>query len=134
MVKKKRGWQLLPEKKLKPTVPEATQLLLKEEADRLIETVIKPQHIKPPPTDDRFNYLVDVYSKWYRNYFYLISKYNCPSPNAIAPSFELKFIRMEYVSDDKFNLAYMRHTEKWYEIYQEKSMAECLKMAMDFPP
>ena len=102
--------------------------ILKEKADGIIENVLKPEHIKPPPTDNDFNYLVDIYSKWYRNYFYFCAKYNCPSPNAISPSFERKFARMEYVGNERFNLSYMRHTEQWWEIYQELTMLECLKL------
>jgi hypothetical protein len=136
MIKKKpkRIWQLVPEKKPKPKVPDTTKLLLTEEANKLIETVIKPRYIQPPPTDNDLNYLVDVYSKWYQNYFYLISRYNCPSPKALASSFELKYIRIEYVDENKYNLAYMRHTGQWYEIRQECPMLECLNMAIDYPP
>jgi hypothetical protein len=94
---------------------------------------IKPQHIKPPSTDNDFNYLVDIYSKWHQNYFYFCAQYNCPSPNAISPSFEAKFARMEYVGDDKFNLSYMRHTGQWCEIYQKLPMLECLKLIAEEP-
>jgi len=31
--------------------------------------VLKPPHVKPPSGDERFNYIVDIYSEWYRNYF-----------------------------------------------------------------
>jgi len=34
---------------------------------------------------------------------------------------------MEYVGDDKFNISYMRHTEKWGKVYQEMSMLDSLK-------
>jgi len=111
----------------KTKVPDAVKETLTEKASLLIENVIKPNHISPPPTDHNFNYLVDVYSKWYRNYFYFCSTYNCPHPNAIAPSFEIKWARMEYVGEDKFNVSYMRHTEKWAEVYQEISMIDSLK-------
>ncbi|HCS91670.1 MAG TPA: hypothetical protein DIW77_16900 [Chromatiaceae bacterium] len=120
-------------RRAKPQVPDSTKRILKEKADELIENVLKPEHIKPPPTDKDFNYLVDIYSKWYRNYFYFCAKYHCPSPHAIAPSFETKFARMEYMGNEKFNLAYMRHTEKWWEIYQELTMPECLKLIVEEP-
>jgi hypothetical protein len=105
----KRSWSATPPKKIKLTVPVSTQVMLKEKADKLIDDVIKPQYVKPAPTTDDYNYIADIHSKWYRNYFYFCATYNCPSPNAISPSFETKFARMEYVADNKFNLAYMRH-------------------------
>lgn len=119
--------------KTKPKVPESIKLMLTDKANELIENIIKPNHISPPPTDNNFNYLVDIYSTWYRNYFYFCSKYNCPGPNAIAPSFDIKWARMEYVGDDKFNISYMRHTEKWAEVFQDISMIDSLKAITEEP-
>lgn len=107
--------------------------MLKEKADEIIENVLKPEHIKPDPTDNDFNYLVDIYSKWYQHYFYLFATYNCPSPDAVSPTYETKFARMEYVDNDRFNLSYMRHTEQWCELYQGMSTLECLKAIAEEP-
>ncbi|MGK7893492.1 MAG: hypothetical protein AB4372_07680, partial [Xenococcus sp. (in: cyanobacteria)] len=106
---------------------------LQEKADEIIETTLKPKHIKAPNPDNDFNYLVGIYSKWYRNYFYFCAKYNCPSPRAISPSFETKFARMEYIGNERFNLSYMRHTGKWWEIYQELTMLECFQHILEEP-
>ncbi len=46
----KRSWSATPPKKIKPTVPVSTQSILKEKGDKLIDDVIKPQHVKPAPT------------------------------------------------------------------------------------
>ena len=119
--------------KTKPKVPESIKLMLTDKANELIENIIKPNHISPPPTDNNFNYLVDIYSTWYRNYFYFCSKYNCPGPNAIAPLFDIKWARMEYVGNDKFNVSYMRHTEKWAEVFQDISMIDSLKAITEEP-
>ena len=107
MANKRKSWISASPRRTKPQVPDSTKRVLQEKADELIENVLKPEHIKPPPTNNDFNYLVDIYSKWYRNYFYFCAKYNCPAPNAISPSFEMKFARMEYVGNEKFNLSYM---------------------------
>ncbi|NJN21000.1 MAG: hypothetical protein HC812_07165 [Leptolyngbya sp. RL_3_1] len=114
-------------RKKKHKAPDDLKVALKTAADELIESTLKPKHIQPPPTDHDFNYLVDIYSKWYQSYFYFCSTYNCPGERAISPSFDDKFARMEYVGDGKFNLSYMRHTQKWWEIYQDLTMAECLE-------
>ena len=99
---------------------------VKAKTDSLIDNVLKPKYIKPPPEDNDFNYIVDIFSKWRGGYFYLCSKYNCPSPNAMAPSFNSNFARLEYIGGDKFNLAYMRHTGKWLDISFDLSLEECL--------
>ena len=78
---------------------------LKDEVDtkarELIETVLKPKHVQPPPTGHQLNYITDITTKWLGSKCYFVSIYACPGPNAISPSFETKFARMEYVGDGK---------------------------------
>jgi hypothetical protein len=126
-------WVKRPRRQARPKVPEAIKAKLELKAGELVESILKPIHIKPPREDEQFYYITDIYSKWYRNYFYFCSKYACPGPNAISPYFEAKFARMEYVGNEHFNLAYMRHTGKWCEIYMELSWDECLVAIRDAP-
>ena len=114
-------------------MPENVKVDVKTQADELIESYLKTTFIKPPPEDNRFNYLVDISSKWYRNYFYFCSRYCCPGPNAISPHFDDKFARFEYVGRDSYNLAFMRYTGKWQEVYFELTLEECLKSIRDEP-
>ena len=124
--KAKKIWLPSTTKKPNPQVPEDEKQLVLQKCNELIETEFKPKYIESPPTDNDWNYRVDIFGKWYRNYFYFCSIFNCPSPRAISPSFESKFARLEYVGKDCFNVAYMRHTEQWWEILQGLSLEECL--------
>ncbi len=124
----KKSWQVAPTKQIKPTASSSTQALLKEKADKLIDDVIKPKHVQSASISNDHNYIADIYSKWYRNNFYFCVIHNNPRANAISPSFETKFARMEFVADNQFNLAYMRYTGKWFEVSQAISMDECLKL------
>lgn len=133
MTRSKKIWVYNPPKSAKPKVSEAIKTKVLEKTNALIETVLKPQHIKPPPKNPQFNYLVDIYGKWYRNYFYLCGKYHCPCPNDLFPSFEGKFMRLEYVGENQYNLSYMRHTEQWWEIKQGISLEACLKTMREYP-
>jgi hypothetical protein len=38
---------------------------------------------------------------------------------------------MEYVGDNRFNLAYMRHTGQWWEVFQGLTLDECLKTIIE---
>ena len=129
----KRSWVAASTKRIKPTVPDTVKSMLKEKADKLIDEVIKPQHVKPAPTTNDYNYIADINSKWYRNYFYFYATYYCPSPNAIFPSFDTRFARIEYVANNPFNFAYMRHTEQWFELFEDLSMDDCLKLIEEDP-
>ncbi len=133
MVKRQKSWIYSPPKMAKPQVPDTVKTRVKIKASELIDSVLKPEHVKPPPEDNSFNYIVDIYAKWYRNYFYFCAKYRCPDPNCISEFFEERFARLEYVENDCFNLSYMRHTENWWEIYTGLSLDECLSAIKDEP-
>lgn len=131
--KPKKMWIYNPPKPAKPKVPEAIKIEVEKKCNELVEAVLKPKHIQPPPKDNQFNYLVDIYTKWYRNYFYFYAKYHSPGPYSIAPYFETGFARLEYAGNNKFNLSYMRHTNQWWEIYQGLTLQECLSAVKDEP-
>jgi len=133
MVKKRKQWVYSPSKPSAPKVPERVKAEVQQKADQLVETVLKPQHIEPPPKDHDFNYIVDLYTKWYRHYFYFCAKYCSPGPYARSPFFETKFARMEYIGEDNFNLSFMRHTDEWIEVRPDSSLDECLTAIKDDP-
>ncbi|NQE53037.1 hypothetical protein C5S29_05550 [ANME-1 cluster archaeon GoMg3.2] len=133
MAKNKMYWFYNPPKAPKPKVPESMKIEVKKVGDELIESVLKPKFIVPNPKEKRFNYIVDIFTKCYRNYFYFYAKYHSPGPNAIEPFFETGFARMEFISKNRFNLSYMRHTGKWWEIYPDSTLDECMNAIRDEP-
>jgi len=133
IAKNQQRWIYSPKKPKPPKVPESVKADVETRANDIIESYIKPTFIKPPPDEDRFNYLVDISSKWYRKYFYFCSRYCSPGPNAISPYFDDKFARMEYLGEDNYNLAFMRHTGKWQEIYHGRTLEECLQAVREDP-
>jgi len=66
-------------------------------------------------------------------YFYFVATYACPGPNAISPTFEVNFARLEHTALGRFNLAHMRHTGKWHELFAGLTLDECLKAIKDDP-
>ena len=126
MKKGQKVWSFKPEKPPKPKVSEKLKIEVETKAGDLIDSFLKPTHIKPPPEDERFSYVVGIYYGWYRNFFYFYAKYHCRAANCFAPFFETKFARMEYAGKDLFNLSYMRHTEQWFKLYNDLSLEECL--------
>ena len=133
MPKMRKMWVYSPPKPPAPEVPERVKIEVQTKADQLIATVLKPKHVQPPPEDNDFNYIVALFSKWYRHYFYFCAKYCSPGPNAIAPYFETKFARLEYAGGNRFHLSFMRHTGEWIQIYPNVSLDECLAAVKDDP-
>ena len=122
-----------PAKSPKPSVPESIKAELAAKALDLIENVLKPLHVLPPRPDAQRNYITDLSANWNRGYFYFITSYASPGPNALSPTFEKKFARMEYVGDGKFALSYLRHTGAWLGIHEALSVDESLKAIQDDP-
>jgi hypothetical protein len=100
----------------------------------LIDNVLKPKHVLPPPDKAQFNYITDIGAKWYRNYFTFFSIYAVPGPDALFPSFESKFARMEPLGDGKFALYAMRYTGKeWVGVLDGLTLEECMKAIQNDP-
>jgi hypothetical protein len=108
-------------------MPEDFKLTVQQKADEFLESYLKPNFILPPPKEPKWNYIVEIFTKWHQRYFYFCSQYRCVHPNCISEFFESRFARLEYVGDKKFNVSYMRHTEQWWEILQGLSLDECFE-------
>jgi hypothetical protein len=131
MPKQPKTWVLAPKKKPAPKVPDSLKTEVEQRAHELIETALRPKHVQPPPKSPRFNYIIDLWTNSHRSYFYFGTTYASPGPTAISPTFETKFARMEFVGRGRFNLSYMRHNDKWFELFTGLTLDECLELVRD---
>ena len=102
--------------------------VVQSKADLLVEK-LKKNHIRTPPPDHQFNYIVDIFTKWHGRYFYFCKKYRNPSPNRVSEFFERSYLRFDYVEDRNFDLSFMRHTGKWAQVYTDVELDECFRLA-----
>ena len=131
MATPREPWNIHPARK-RARVPASIKSEVEAKAKDLIETVLKPLHVKPPSPDERSNYVIDIKAEWYRGYFYFSSTYACAGPNALFPTFEHKFARMEYLGAGKFALYFMRYTgTEWVGILDDLTVAESMKAIQD---
>jgi len=86
-------WIYAPRAAPKASVPEAVKTEVSQQGQRLIDEW-KPQYIKAPPEDYQFNYIVDLFTKWHRNYFYFVAKYECPGPTARSRTIARRSVRV----------------------------------------
>lgn len=127
MAKRRNPGEIRPQKKAKSGLSDSLKAEVEARAAALIENVLKLRHVEAPAEDERFNYIIDIGAKWYGHSFYFFSTYACPGPNALSPTFESKFARMEYLGDGRFALYFMRHTGQWVGLYDALELDECLK-------
>lgn len=123
-----RGRTWVPSPPAKATVPDALKKLVQTKANELVERVLKPKYLKPPPKKRDWNYPIDIWTKWQGRFFYFGSTWASPGPNRIAPTFEHRFARLEFVGDRRCDLAYFRHTGKWWTIHTGLTLDECLEL------
>src|SRR6266700_4989649 len=133
MPKEINPWAMYPRKTSTAPLPEALKMEVTTKANDLIERVLKPKYIQPPPENPQFNYIVDIYGRWYHKSFYFIALYRVANPDAVESSFEAKFARMQYAGQQKFHLSYMRYTEKWVQLYTDLTVDECMEGIRDEP-
>jgi hypothetical protein len=131
MAAKRKPWDIRPSKKSASSIPAVLKKEVEFKARDLINDVLKPKYVRPPEKDAKFNYISDIAGKWYRQFYYFISTYKCPHPDALEPTFEQKFARMEYIGDDKFALYFMRYTGEWVGIHDAMSVDESMESIQD---
>lgn len=112
MAKQREAWLSGSTTKPKSSLPGTLKDEVDTKARELIETVLKPKHIQPPPEGSQLNCIVDITIKWLGSKCYLVSIYRTPRQE----TFEARFARMEFVGCDRFNLSFMRHTGQWVEL------------------
>ena len=57
----RKQWVYAPKKPTPPKVPETLNREVETKANELVESVLKPRHIKEPEPDPQFNYIVDIH-------------------------------------------------------------------------
>lgn len=126
--KPKAMWTWAPDRRTKPKVPDDLKKEVQTKANELVEKVLRLAYIKPPPEKAEWNYPTEIWTKWHSAFFYFGSTWASPGPDRVAPTFEVRFARMEYIGDHRFNLAYHRHTGKWCMIHPGLTLDDCLKL------
>ncbi len=118
------GWTWRPRKPAR--VPEDVKREVSAKVQEVLDSELKPAHVKPPPSKAQFNYIVGLEAKWRGVFVYFIARYASPGPNAATPIFDAPFARLEYQADGRFSVAYMRHTGQWWQIDSDLTIDQAL--------
>ena len=128
MVKSTKVARYPSSKQRPPRVPEALKSEVSSKVQELIDHHLKPAHVELPE-NPQSNYIADIYTRWHREELYFCATYVAPFPDAVSPTFEVRFARMGYLGNGKFNLDYKGETGRWRNMYPSLSVDECLEAA-----
>lgn len=132
-MRQQKTWVFNP-KYPKIKVPDLVKKRVSTLADKLIDEDLRPSHVKRRRKNEKFNYIIDIYTKWVGNYFYFCALYKVPDPKASISEFEMKFARLQYTSNGRYFLAYHRHTGQWWETDKNISIARALETIKEGGP
>jgi hypothetical protein len=107
-----------------PSAVERTLITLT--CERFIDEVLKPRFL-PTIHPSQFNYPVGILGKWHGNRYRFIQRYRSGFPENLGEEFDSPFTRLDWVSRDRFDIQWRRHTETWFCLYRDLPLAEALK-------
>jgi hypothetical protein len=100
--------------------------------EKFIAEVLKPRFLREiQPTE--FNYPIAIYGKWHGNKYRFVTRFRSDDSRSDEPEFEEPFARLEYVSRDRFDLSYHRHTGEWLCLFHRVSLTEALELMESLP-
>jgi len=134
MKKAKRAWVLktiIKRTSLSPQQKEA----IEKQCNEFIDSTFKPKILKQFNSYKNERIFVNIYCKWYREFFYFIAVIKDHSPDVIVSEYEDKIARLEPKTDTVFYLSYFRHTGEWFDIThgQGFTLKDCLESILDLP-
>jgi hypothetical protein len=88
---------------------------------RDIEAAVPTGH---PPT--KFNYPVDICGKWHGTRYRFIQRYRSGFPENLGDEFDAPFTRLDWISHDRFDLQWHRHTGEWFCLHRGLSLIEAM--------
>jgi hypothetical protein len=128
---KNQKMYFLKESKAKESLTDFEKIETMTQCKPIVE-LFKKQYLKENP-DKRYDYSVDIYTKWHRNYLYFCEKFNSEHPNRIKDEYEVKFVRLERTGKDKYNFSYFRHTGQWVLVAIDITLKDSLEMMQANP-
>ncbi len=95
--------------------------------EKFIEEVLKPRFL-PEIRPTEFNYCIDIFGKWHGANYRFLQRFRNDRPDRYTErEFTSPFVRLEYVSADRFDISYFRHTGQWWPVDRGVTLDEALE-------
>ena len=99
--------------RLRAVFSEVEKASVTEVCERLIEAFFKPRFL-PAIRPTTFNYPVDILGKWHGTKYRFIQRYRSGFPENLNEEFDAPFARLDWISPNRFDLQWHRHTGAWF--------------------
>ena len=96
-------------------------------SDAFIRDVVKPRFL-PEIISTQFNYPIDIFGVWAGGRYRFMERYRSGFPDNAGEEFDAPYARLNYTGRDRFDIYWMRHTGKWWLLFQDVSLAVALKI------
>jgi hypothetical protein len=91
----------------------------------LIDDVLKPRFL-PIVRPTQFNYPVDILGKWHGAKYRFIQRYRSGFPDNLGEEFDAPFARLDWISRNRFDIQWHRHTGQWFRLHQGLTLNEAI--------
>ena len=106
--------------------PAAEKEAISAACETFIPDVLRPRFL-PEVRPTQFNYPVAIHGKWHGNKYRFLTRYRSDDPSSYTAEFDAPFARLDYVSRDRFDLVWHRHTGEWVRMYNFIPLTEALQ-------
>ena len=115
-------------KQPRPTarMSEAEKASVTEVCERLIVEFLKPRFL-PEIRPSQFNYPIDIIGKWHGANYRFIKRYRSGFPENLGEEFDAPFARLDWISRDRFDIQWHRHTGQWYRLHSGLSLVKAIE-------
>ena len=108
------------------TPSEAEKSRITAACQRFIDEILKPQFL-PASDPTAFNTCVDIRGRWQGSRYRFIQRYRSGFGENLGEEFDAPFVRLDWISPDRFDIQWHRHTGGWYRLYRGQTLVEALK-------
>jgi hypothetical protein len=109
-----------------PAFSEAEKARITAACKHLTADFMKPRFL-PEIRPTQFNYPVDILGKWRGAQYRFIQRYRSGFPDNLGEEFDAPFARLDWISRDRFDLQWHRHTGQWWRLYSGLTLDEAIQ-------
>ncbi len=124
---RKKQW-MLRTRVVRPTLPdEAEKRDIVAACEAFIRDVLKPRFL-PRIIPTQWNYVIDLHGVWGGGRYRFVQRYRSGMDDNRGYEFDAPFARIDRMSQDCFDIYWMRHTGKWWPVHAGVTLAEALRI------